>query len=181
MYKHIELWGLKIGYKVSNYKYRGSFSNLSYQIEDMVKLATQQNYDCRHWEFIYSALQTYKHIYGHIDIPLDYEVPEGPAWGSELWGLKLGCRVRNIRYSKLCTFTCIYIPIHSYTLCYTYMYLFVSYTTLVCVCMGHDFDLRRRFCQRGPGSPGPIERTGLQVAPVKALLLHLLDHYLDSR
>ena len=114
MYTYIELWGLKIGYKVSNYKYRGSFSNLSYQIEDMVKLATQQNYDCRHWEFIYSALQTYKHIYGHIDIPLDYEVPEGPAWGSELWGLKLGCRVRNIRYSKLYTFTCI----HTYSLAY---------------------------------------------------------------
>lgn len=69
-----------------------------------------KRYDSRHWNAICLALVLFKSEYGHVNVPLSFVVPfdsvdeksEGfqnrSVWPKELWGLKLGYRVNNIRY-----------------------------------------------------------------------------------
>ena len=89
---------MKLGLKVANIRYRGSFAA---SIEDFQRVGletSKSGTDTRHWAHIYSALTIYKKIYGHSDVPAKFEVPEESDWPTELHGLKLGYRVKNIRY-----------------------------------------------------------------------------------
>ncbi|CAK4701805.1 unnamed protein product [Aphanomyces euteiches] len=44
------------------------------------------------------ALRTFKKIYGHLEVPVMFEVPEDdPQWPVHLWTMSLGVKVRNIR------------------------------------------------------------------------------------
>lgn len=46
---------------------------------------------------VYSALATYKNIYGDLLVPQPFVVPEETVWPQETWGLRLGARVNAIR------------------------------------------------------------------------------------
>lgn len=93
------LWGFKLGFRVANVRYRGDGSASTRATFREIGLDLDHfEFDNRHWDFILLGLQTYHHIYGHIDIPVNFVVPEEVGWPQELWGLKLGYRVHNIRY-----------------------------------------------------------------------------------
>jgi hypothetical protein len=44
------------------------------------------------------AYQRYKTIYGNLDIPATFVVPNDPEWPRETWGKKLGALTINLRY-----------------------------------------------------------------------------------
>lgn len=46
---------------------------------------------------VYTALQTYKKIYGDLLVPQPFTVPEEEPWTEDIWGLRLGARVNAIR------------------------------------------------------------------------------------
>ena len=51
----------------------------------------------RRWEDAQSALTTYEELNGDMRVPHAFEVPSSAPWGEELWGMKLGHTVHNIR------------------------------------------------------------------------------------
>lgn len=54
--------------------------------------------DDRHWDYIYEAILLYKQRYNHIKVPHNWIVPNTTLWPENLWGLKLGYRMNNIKY-----------------------------------------------------------------------------------
>ena len=46
----------------------------------------------------FSALKIYREKHGHVDVPCRFKVPQSEDWPENLWDLKLGYRVHNIRY-----------------------------------------------------------------------------------
>lgn len=93
-----DCWGLRLGLKLSNYRYRGDYSHHRDLLVAAGVTADKAGQDDRHWQHVYSALQTYRACYGSVDVPADWKVPSSPPWQEDLWGLKLGCRVNNIKY-----------------------------------------------------------------------------------
>lgn len=89
---------MKLGLKVSNIRYRGSFAAFIDSFQRAGLETSKAGSDTRHWSHIYSALVVFKRLNGHVDIPAKFEVPEESDWPIELHGLKLGFRVKNIRY-----------------------------------------------------------------------------------
>ena len=63
-----ELWGMKLGLKTSNFIYRGDFEGHRDKIEEIGLSSGKMGFDKRHWEFIFTALQTYKQINGHVKV-----------------------------------------------------------------------------------------------------------------
>ncbi|KAF0722163.1 hypothetical protein Ae201684P_020151 [Aphanomyces euteiches] len=50
------------------------------------------------WSLLMEALEIFKKIYGHVNVPSGFEVPEDdPVWPNYLWGMKLGTRIGPIR------------------------------------------------------------------------------------
>ncbi|KAG9406177.1 hypothetical protein AC1031_002509 [Aphanomyces cochlioides] len=50
------------------------------------------------WSLTMEALRTFKKIYGHLEVPQVFEVPEGdPEWPVHLWTMRLGLKVATIR------------------------------------------------------------------------------------
>jgi len=90
---------MKLGLKVANIRYRGSFADFIENFQRAGLQTSKTGSDTRHWAHIYSALTIYKQLHGHSDVPAKFEVPDDTAdWPSDLHGLKLGYRVKNIRY-----------------------------------------------------------------------------------
>lgn len=89
---------MKLGLKVHNFLYRGDYSELREELAELSLLPVLRGFDKRHFDFVYAALETYKSLYNHVNVPADFTVPCSPRWREDLWGLKLGYRVRNIRY-----------------------------------------------------------------------------------
>lgn len=93
-----DCWGLRLGLKLSNYRYRGDYSDHRDLLIATGVMPDKVGQDARHWQHVYSALQTYRACYGSVDVPADWKVPSAPPWREDLWGLKLGYRVNNIKY-----------------------------------------------------------------------------------
>ena len=51
----------------------------------------------RRFERLVAALGAYRVVYGNLDVPQHFAVPESPDWPEEVWGLRLGSRVNAIR------------------------------------------------------------------------------------
>ena len=49
------------------------------------------------FEAIYTALVTYRTLYGDVDVPQHFVVPAIAPWPEVTWGVKLGIRVASIR------------------------------------------------------------------------------------
>lgn len=92
------LWGMKLGLKVCNIRYRGDYVQYKDKFEAISLCLDKFGFDTRHWDYIYSALIRYKEIHDHLIIPADWAVPATDQWPKELWDLKLGYRAHNIRY-----------------------------------------------------------------------------------
>ncbi|KAG9406189.1 Phosphatidate phosphatase lpin1 [Aphanomyces cochlioides] len=58
--------------------------------------------DSQHqWNLTMEALQKFKKINGHANVPSRFEVPEDdPVWSNYLWGMKLGSKVCSIRSER---------------------------------------------------------------------------------
>ncbi|KAG9406163.1 hypothetical protein AC1031_002495 [Aphanomyces cochlioides] len=50
------------------------------------------------WSLTMKALEIFKNIYGHVEVPQDFEISqEDRLWPDDLWTMKLGIKVSNIR------------------------------------------------------------------------------------
>ncbi|KAH9153592.1 hypothetical protein LEN26_003520 [Aphanomyces euteiches] len=50
------------------------------------------------WSLLMKALQIFKNIYGHLEVPRLFEVSiDDPEWPVHLWAMKLGSRIQTIR------------------------------------------------------------------------------------
>ena len=59
-----EAWGMKIGLKTNNFVYRGDYPAYKDRIEEIGLSSVKMGFDTRHWDYIYTALKTYRDIYG---------------------------------------------------------------------------------------------------------------------
>lgn len=50
------------------------------------------------FQLIYKSIQSYKSLYGHVNIPKHFIVPISDYYPEETWGLKLGLKLNNYRY-----------------------------------------------------------------------------------
>ena len=92
-------WGLKLGMKYHDVIYRGDFGPMVREKFEEIGLRTaKKGFDTRHWDYIYSALQLYKEVHGNVRVKPSFKVPSEAPWPESIWGLKLGYRLRNIRY-----------------------------------------------------------------------------------
>lgn len=39
-------------------------------------------------------------MYGHLDVPVGFQIPADSPWPERCWGMKLGMRIGNVRYRK---------------------------------------------------------------------------------
>merc|ERR1712185_665441 len=51
----------------------------------------------KRFERLFNALKMYKELYGTLDVPQHFIIPEDEPWEEEVWGLRLGSRVNAIR------------------------------------------------------------------------------------
>ena len=89
------MWGMKLGFMVNNVR-RGS----SYADKRAEFLEMGFDYESQHkygFEIVQQALFTYKKMHGHINVRSRFEVPESDEWAPELWGIKLGTVVHDMR------------------------------------------------------------------------------------
>jgi Helicase associated domain len=94
-----DAWGMKLGLRIMNMIYRGDFGpSVREELEKLGLRKLGDKFDTRHWEYIYSALQVYKSLYGNLNVQYNFMVPHSAPWPESIWGLKLGYRLRNIRY-----------------------------------------------------------------------------------
>ena len=49
------------------------------------------------FEIVRVALETFRRLSDHLDVPYTFCVPEAAPWPEEAWGLRLGARVSLIR------------------------------------------------------------------------------------
>jgi len=49
------------------------------------------------WNNVFGALELYKELHGHLNVPLNFVIPSEAPWDERVWGLRLGNRVGTIR------------------------------------------------------------------------------------
>ena len=64
-----ELWGMKLGLKVNNIRYRGDRPRVKENLEQLGFSLGKVGFDTRHWEYVYNALVIFKDLEGHVDVP----------------------------------------------------------------------------------------------------------------
>ena len=91
-----DLWDMKLGRVVSNIRNNGQYSTNRTELEEM-----GFNFDSQRaaygWETVKRALLTYKSLYGNLLVPKRFVIPKGGDWLEDLWDMKLGRVVSNIR------------------------------------------------------------------------------------
>lgn len=97
-------WGLELGNYAELLRKRDKNINLSEDKENklseigfLVETNAKNAFSKKRFEIVYSALVTYKEIYGDLRIPQVFVVPSEAPWSEDLWELKLGARVNAIR------------------------------------------------------------------------------------
>jgi hypothetical protein len=55
----------------------------------------------RRWEEVHAALLAYKEVHGDLEVPQAFVVPSEAPWPEEVWGMKLGSRVSDIRSKEI--------------------------------------------------------------------------------
>ncbi|KAF0743473.1 hypothetical protein Ae201684P_020070 [Aphanomyces euteiches] len=67
-------------------------------VDQLDKLGFVWNDNQHQWSLTMEALRTFKKIYGQVEVPHVFEVPEDdPEWPVHLWRMKLGGKVGSIR------------------------------------------------------------------------------------
>ena len=89
------MWDMKLGCLANNVR-RGS----SYADKKDELLEIGFDYESQHkygYDLVKQGLLRYKEINGHINVPARFFIPVHEEWSSELWNLKLGSVVHDIR------------------------------------------------------------------------------------
>jgi hypothetical protein len=94
-----ELWGMKLGRTVCCIRGGRSYLDRTDKLDDMGFDFNPQRKSYG-WVTIKLDLETYKEIYGDLQVPSPFVVPEDRKWHKELWGMKLGSIVDSIRKNK---------------------------------------------------------------------------------
>jgi hypothetical protein len=100
-----EMWGVKLGSRVNDIRRRHLYSAHEDELIAIGFDFSKQKIGNRGhgWEKTSIALETYKKIYGNLSIKRSFVVPsESTDWPDELWGLKLGESLCNIRFHRAC-------------------------------------------------------------------------------
>jgi len=89
-------WEMRLGRLVHNIRiarrtYFGTNST------DLLPVSYQGRSKEQSFLLVYKALLTHKHIFGDLLVPRYFIVPKKDPWPPEVWGMKLGVRVNNIR------------------------------------------------------------------------------------
>ena len=104
-----ELWGMKLGVKANDIR-RGCFAEHK---EELDKIGFVWDVRTHRFGLIKKALLIYREIEGTLDVRQAFVVPSQPRlnqgaweniWPRELWGMKLGNRVRDIRQGRYAKF-----------------------------------------------------------------------------
>lgn len=95
-----ETWDLKLGGNVYNIRGGTSFSDCR---EDLISIGFRFDSLQAKYEIMRVSLLKYKDLYGNMLVPKGFEVPiNSTDWPVELWGMKLGKKVHNVRGAKGC-------------------------------------------------------------------------------
>jgi len=94
------LWRLRLWQKLQNHLYRGDYNEISTELASLgVTKDDIEETDKRHFDYIYRALVSFKDVFGHLEVDYDFVVPlNDTRFPPDTWSLKLGNRMRNIRY-----------------------------------------------------------------------------------
>ena len=91
-----DLWGMKLGVTVHSLRNKGTYSTHRAELEEMGFDFDPQR-TTHGWENVKCALETYQLLHDDLSVRYDFVVPAHPDWPEDLWGMKLGVTVNNIR------------------------------------------------------------------------------------
>ena len=93
-----DLWGMKLGLTVNKIRSNGAYSTYRAELEEMGFDFDSQS-TAHGWENVKRALLEYKSLCGDLLVPQRFDIPKDADWPEDLWGMKLGLTVDNIRNS----------------------------------------------------------------------------------
>jgi CRISPR/Cas system-associated protein Cas5 (RAMP superfamily) len=93
------LWGVKLGTAVGGIRNNNVYKQYRPDLEEMGFDYDRQFIQMFYgWDLVKRALLAYKDRVGHMRVPSRFAIPKDDAsWEKELWGIKLGNSVQNIR------------------------------------------------------------------------------------
>ena len=91
-----DLWGMKLGEAASNIRNKRCYSQYRAQLEEMGFSFDSQR-TVHGWEKVSRALLTYQSLHEDLLVPIDFVIPNGRDWAEDLWDMRLGVTVSNIR------------------------------------------------------------------------------------
>ena len=93
-----DLWGIRVGYTVSNVRAGRFFTN---NREDLLSIGFEYSRKIGGFNLAKAILLHYKEIYGDLLVPLSFVVPKNDeSWPDDSWGSKLGSIVNSIRLGR---------------------------------------------------------------------------------
>ena len=97
-------WGLNLGNYAESLHKRDKNINLNEDREQklndigfVIEDTARKAFSKKRFDIVYTALLTYKELYGDLRVPQVFIVPSEPPWPEDSWELKLGARVNAIR------------------------------------------------------------------------------------
>ena len=100
-----ELWGMCLGAETQRIRNKRKFKEHRAELEDMgFDFAVQNGASlrslCGTWRTARQALLAYKALYGDLQVPKAFVVPEDPTFPEKLWGVCLGAETQRIREKR---------------------------------------------------------------------------------
>jgi len=91
----MKLWGMKLGQVVNDIRNSNTYKEYR---DELLAMGFDYNKQIRDFKIVRTALLTYKTMHNDLLIPQDYIVPRDDSrYPQEVWGMKLGQVVSNIR------------------------------------------------------------------------------------
>lgn len=72
----------------------------------LIQLSLFCHVPCLCWLYVLQlckALETFAHLYGHTQVPINFEVPRDEPWPISTWNVKLGMSLSNIVTKVSCS------------------------------------------------------------------------------
>ncbi|RHY26464.1 hypothetical protein DYB32_007597 [Aphanomyces invadans] len=97
----VYLWGKKLGAAVLDFRLSQQHLSQAQRDElDAIGFVWDAIED--QWQVNYAGLATYKSIYGHLQVPQAFVVPDNdPKWPPKLWNTRLASVVHHLRHCNL--------------------------------------------------------------------------------
>jgi hypothetical protein len=92
------LWGMNLGCTVSNIRHLKTWKRYHKELKAL-GVSFEKRQRRYEWKVVRKAILRYKKLYDCIRVPRSYVIPHNDGnWSSDLWGIKLGQVVYNIRH-----------------------------------------------------------------------------------